>query len=202
MEFFKKKMFINRINTINFFMKYNHEHINLINNLLDGEFVSHTGNIILDAIKKNNKILICGNGGSAADSNHISAEFVGRFEKERKPINALSLSSNIALITAIGNDFGFKYIFSRQVEAVGNSGDVLIAISTSGKSENIIKAINAALKLNLKVIFITGKESFHTFNNDNLHRISIDSENTATIQEAYMFLLHNVVRYIESKLDD
>lgn len=183
-------------------MKYNHEHINLINNLLDGEFVSHTGNIILDAIKKNNKILICGNGGSAADSNHISAEFVGRFEKERKPINALSLSSNIALITAIGNDFGFKYIFSRQVEAVGNSGDVLIAISTSGKSENIIKAINAALKLNLKVIFITGKESFHTFNNDNLHRISIDSENTATIQEAYMFLLHNVVRYIESKLDD
>ena len=100
----------------------------------------------------------------------------------------------MALRTSIGNDFGFEYVFSRQVEAVGNSGDVLIAISTSGKSENIIKAINAALKLNLTVIFITGKESFNTFN-DNLHRVSIDSSNTATIQEAYMFLLHNVVRY-------
>jgi D-sedoheptulose 7-phosphate isomerase len=183
-------------------MKYNQEHINSINNLFDGEFVSQLGNIILDAIKKNNKILICGNGGSAADSNHISAEFVGKFEKERSPINALSLSSNIALITAIGNDFGFKYIFSRQVEAVGGSGDILIAISTSGKSENIIEAINTALKLNLKIFFITGKKSFYTFNNDNLHRISIDSENTATIQEAYMFLLHNVARYIDSKLDD
>jgi len=105
----------------------------------------------------------------------------------------------MALITSIGNDFGFEYVFSRQVEAVGNSGDVLIAISTSGKSENIIKAINVALKLNLTVIFITGKESFNTFNNDNLHRVSIDSSNTATIQEAYMFLLHNVVRYIENK---
>ena len=183
-------------------MKYNQEHINSINNLVDSKFVSHIGSIILDAIKKNNKILICGNGGSAADSNHISAEFVGKFEKERSPINALSLSSNIALITAIGNDFGFKYIFSRQVEALGSNGDILIAISTSGKSENIIKAINAALKLNLKVVFITGRKSFHTFNNDNLYRILIDSENTATIQEAYMFLLHNLVRYIENKLDD
>ena len=119
-------------------------------------------------------------------------------KKKREPINAISLSSNMALITSIGNDFGFEYVFSRQVEAVGNSGDVLIAISTSGKSENIIKAINAALKLNLTVIFITGKESFNTVN-DNLHRVSIDSSNTATIQEAYMFLLHNVVRYIENK---
>ena len=180
-------------------MKYNDEHINSIKHIIDNNLISSTGIIILDAIKKNNKILLCGNGGSASDSNHISCEFVGRFEKERKPINALSLSSNIALITAIGNDFGFEYIFSRQVEAVGNSGDVLIAISTSGKSKNIIEAINTALKLNLKVIFITGKESFHTFNNDNLHKILIDSKNTATIQEAYMFLLHNVVRYIENQ---
>lgn len=180
-------------------MKYNDEHFNSIRNIIDNKLISQIGEIILDSIKKNNKILICGNGGSASDSNHISAEFVGKFEKKREPINAISLSSNMALITSIGNDFGFKYVFSRQVEAVGNSGDVLIAISTSGKSENIIKAINAALKLNLKVIFITGKESFNTFNNDNLHRVSIDSSNTATIQEAYMFLLHNVVRYIENK---
>lgn len=179
-------------------MKYNDEHFNSIRNIIDNKLISQIGEIILDSIKKNNKILICGNGGSASDSNHISAEFVGKFEKKREPINAISLSSNMALITSIGNDFGFEYVFSRQVEAVGNSGDVLIAISTSGKSENIIKAINAALKLNLTVIFITGKESFNTFN-DNLHRVSIDSSNTATIQEAYMFLLHNVVRYIENK---
>lgn len=180
-------------------MKYNDEHVNSIKHIIDNKFISLISEIILDSIKKNNKVLICGNGGSASDSNHISAEFVGKFEKEREPINAISLSSNMALITSIGNDFGFEYIFSRQVEAVGNSGDVLIAISTSGKSKNIIKAINAALKLNLKVIFITGKESFNTFNNDNFHKISIDSNNTATIQEAYMFLLHNVVRYIENK---
>ena len=180
-------------------MKYNDEHFNSIRNIIDSKLISKIGEIILDSIKKNNKILICGNGGSASDSNHISAEFVGKFEKKREPINAISLSSNMALITSIGNDFGFEYVFSRQVEAVGNSGDVLIAISTSGKSENIIKAINAALKLNLTVIFITGKESFNTFNNDNLHRVSIDSSNTATIQEEYMFLLHNVVRYIENK---
>jgi len=180
-------------------VKYNDEHINSIKHIIDNKFISLISEIILDSIKKNNKVLICGNGGSASDSNHISAEFVGKFEKEREPINAISLSSNMALITSIGNDFGFEYIFSRQVEAVGNSGDVLIAISTSGKSKNIIKAINAALKLNLKVIFITGKESFNTFNNDNFHKISIDSNNTATIQEAYMFLLHNVVRYIENK---
>lgn len=179
-------------------MKYNDEHFNSIRNIIDNKLISQIGEIILDSIKKNNKILICGNGGSASDSNHISAEFVGKFEKKREPINAISLSSNMALITSIGNDFGFEYVFSRQVEAVGNSGDVLIAISTSGKSENIIKAINAALKLNLTVIFITGKETFNTFN-DNLHRVSIDSSNTATIQEAYMFLLHNVVRYIENK---
>lgn len=179
-------------------MKYNDEHFNSIRNIIDNKLISQIGEIILDSIKKNNKILICGNGGSASDSNHISAEFVGKFEKKREPINAISLSSNMALITSIGNDFGFEYVFSRQVEAVGNSGDVLIAISTSGKSENIIKAINAALKLNLTVIFITGKETLNTFN-DNLHRVSIDSSNTATIQEAYMFLLHNVVRYIENK---
>ena len=179
-------------------MKYNDEHFNSIRNIIDNKLISQIGEIILDSIKKNNKILICGNGGSASDSNHISAEFVGKFEKKREPINAISLSSNMALITSIGNDFGFEYVFSRQVEAIGNSGDVLIAISTSGKSENIIKAINAALKLNLTVIFITGKETFNTFN-DNLHRVSIDSSNTATIQEAYMFLLHNVVRYIENK---
>ena len=130
-------------------MKYNDEHINSIKHIIDNKLISQISEIILDSIKKNNKILICGNGGSASDSNHISAEFVGKFEKEREPINAISLSSNMALITSIGNDFGFEYVFSRQIEAVGNSGDVLIAISTSGKSENIIKAINAALKLNL-----------------------------------------------------
>ena len=91
-------------------MGYTKKHVSSIQNIVHNESISHVADIIIESIEKNNKILICGNGGSASDSNHIAAEFVGQFEKERKPINALSLSSNIALITAIGNDFGFEYL--------------------------------------------------------------------------------------------
>ena len=153
---------------------------------------------MLTSIRNKNKILLCGNGGSAADSDHIAAEFVGRFEKNREPINAISLCSNSALITAIGNDFGFENIFSRQIKAIGKKGDVLIAISTSGKSKNILRAVETALDLGLHVIFISGSELKINQKTKDVINIEIASNNTASIQEAYMFLLHHVVRKIDS----
>ena len=98
-------------------------------------------NLIQDAFLKGNKILLCGNGGSASDCNHIAAEFVSRFQKERISLPAISLSANNSIITAIANDYSYDDVFSRQIEGLGNNGDILIAISTSGKSKNIIKAI-------------------------------------------------------------
>jgi len=176
-------------------------HTEAINSVIKNDYINVIAKKLITSIKKNSKVLICGNGGSAADSDHIAAEFVGRFEKNRPPINAISLCSNSSLITAIGNDFGFENIFSRQIQAIGNKNDILIAISTSGKSKNILKAIQEALKLNLFVIFISGNNLKKKAKTKNFLAISIESKNTATIQEAYMFLLHNVVREIENNLN-
>tara|TARA_B100000212_G_scaffold90759_1_gene66642 strand:- start:28895 stop:29443 length:549 start_codon:yes stop_codon:yes gene_type:complete len=175
-------------------------HTEAIKSIIDNQYIDEIINVLENSISKNKKILICGNGGSASDSNHIAAEFVGRFERDRNPLNAISLSSNISLITAIANDFGFEHIFSRQVEGISDEGDVLIAISTSGKSKNILNAIQCALDLNLHVIFISGNNTKNNFSNNKLLNIVINSDNTATIQEAYMFLLHRVVRQIENNL--
>lgn len=168
-----------------------------INSVINNDYISNIAEKLLITIKKGGKILLCGNGGSAADSDHIAAEFVGRFEKDRDAINAISLCSNSALITAIGNDFGFQNIFSRQIEAIGKKDDVLIAISTSGKSKNILKAVETALKLDLHVIFISGNNLEAYQKTKSIMKVEIESKNTAAIQEAYMFLLHNVVREID-----
>ena len=153
--------------------------------------------IVNKTIQNNNKILGCGIGGSASDSNQIVAEFVGKFEIDRPPFNALSLTSNVALLTAIGNDFGFEHIFSRQIEAVGNEKDLLIAISTSGTSPSIISSIDIAIDKGLEVICISGNK-IKSIENDLTH-IRIDSNITSTIQESYLFILHNVVRLIENE---
>lgn len=173
-------------------------HIKAIKALDNNDEVNIISKTIINSIKQGNKILICGNGGSAADSNHIAAEFVGRFEKNRNPLSAISLSSNVALITAIANDFGFKYIFSRQIEGLGNHGDVLIALSTSGRSENIAEAIKMSLSNGINVIFITGNHDLR-IKEKNISLLKIKSKNTATIQEAYMYLLHNIIRNMENE---
>ena len=109
-------------------------------------------NLIINALKNNKKILIAGNGGSASQASHIAAEFVGRYKIERKAIPAIALATDLAAITAIGNDYGFDTIFERQIEALGKEGDVFIALSTSGNSRNMIKAAEAARKLDIHVI--------------------------------------------------
>ena len=115
--------------------------------------------IILNALENKGKIMFCGNGGSAADSQHLSAELVGRYLKNRKPLPSIALTTDTSVITAIGNDFSFDEIFSRQIESVGNPGDILYAITTSGKSKNIINALKKAKNMGIKTIGITGIQS-------------------------------------------
>ena len=149
------------------------------------------------SLKKKKKLLFFGNGGSAADAQHLATELVVRFSENRKAIPALSLSTDTSVLTATGNDFGFNSVFSRQIEAIGNTGDVAIGISTSGKSENIIKAFEKAKEQKLKCIALTGK-----YTNDVVpfcdEIISIPATNTSRIQEMHIFfgqVLCNAIEY-------
>ncbi len=126
--------------------------------LLDREAanIEKAANIIINALEQNNKIIFCGNGGSAADSQHLAAELMGRYKLDRKPLAAMSLTVDTSALTAIGNDYGYDNVFARQLEGVGNKNDVLYATSTSGTSKNIIQAVNKAKELNISVIGLTG----------------------------------------------
>ena len=122
-------------------------------------FHIYTASIIcIEALKAQKKILLCGNGGSAADAQHIAAELVGRFQKERRSLPAIALTTDTSALTAIGNDYGYEQVFARQVEGLANKGDVLIGISTSGESENVLRAIEEAKKRGCKTIGLLGKD--------------------------------------------
>jgi D-sedoheptulose 7-phosphate isomerase len=118
--------------------------------------IDEASNLIIDSLSRSGKIMFCGNGGSAADAQHLSAELVGRYIKNRKPLASIALSTDTSIITAISNDFSFDDIFSRQVQSIGNEGDVLYAISTSSKSKNVIAALKIARSLKIKTIGVTG----------------------------------------------
>ena len=118
--------------------------------------IESASNIIIDSLKKGNKIIFCGNGGSAADSQHLSAELMGRYKLDRNPLPAISLTVDTSAITAIGNDYGYEHVFSRQLSGIGNKNDVLYATSTSGTSKNIIEAIKTAKEMEIHVIALTG----------------------------------------------
>ena len=120
--------------------------------------INIAANILVNCIKNKNKILLCGNGGSASDSNHIAAEIVVRFLKNRKALPAISLATNNAVITAISNDMSYNKIFSRQIEALGKKNDVLIALTTSGKSQNVLEALKEAKKKKIKIFFLKRKK--------------------------------------------
>ena len=150
--------------------------------------------ILKKAILDGNKILFCGNGGSASDSNHLAAEFISRFKKERTSMAAISLSANNSIITAIANDYSYENVFSRQIEGLGNENDVLVAISTSGKSKNVLKAIEQAKKQGLKTIFLTGVNK--TTAQVDLE-INAPSEITCEIQEMHIALGHIICEIIE-----
>lgn len=155
--------------------------------------------IILETLKNGNKILICGNGGSAADSQHFAAEIVGRFKLERRGLPAIALTTDTSILTAIGNDYGFEKIFERQVEALGEEGDVLIGISTSGNSENVIRAVNKAKEMGIYTIGLLGKGGGKLKDIVDLALI-VPSNDTARIQECHLTIYHVICEEVEKRL--
>jgi D-sedoheptulose 7-phosphate isomerase len=166
---------------------------NIQNNFL------HVVEICFKSVKKGNKIVFFGNGGSAADAQHLSTELTVRFSKDRKSIPALSLVTDTSTISAIGNDFGFEHIFSRQIEALGKKGDVAIGISTSGKSENVINGLKYAKKIGMKCIVFTGK---NFKDNEKIvdEIISVPAINTSRIQEVHIMIGQMLCNALEYKL--
>lgn len=156
--------------------------------------------LIVNAFKNGNKMLICGNGGSAADSQHFAAEFTGRYEMERKPLPAIALTTDTSAITAIGNDYNFDVIFSKQVEALGNEGDVLFAISTSGNSANVIKAMEVAQAKNMPIITLTGKDGgkMAKMLKDIDINICAHVNRTARVQEIHILVMHTICDAIDN----
>lgn len=154
--------------------------------------IAASGDLLSKALSSGNKILCCGNGGSAADAQHFSAELLGRYVKERPSLPAIALTTDTSTITAVGNDYGYEHVFSRQIQSLGNAGDVLIAISTSGNSPNIIAAINAARTRNMHVIALTGKGggSIARLLTPNEHHVCVPADITSHIQEAHIMILH------------
>lgn len=154
---------------------------------------------LLSTILQGNTIMLCGNGGSAADAQHIATELSGRFRKERRGLPAIALTTDTSALTAIGNDYGFEYIFARQVEALAKSGDVLIGISTSGNSANVVKAMEEAKAKGCITIGMTGegKSSISQLSDVS---ISIPSRDTARIQEMHILVGHILCGWIEENL--
>jgi D-sedoheptulose 7-phosphate isomerase len=144
-------------------------------------------------------LFICGNGGSAADSQHFAAEFTCKYKDDREPLPAVALTVDTSALTAIGNDFGFNDIFSRQLRALGKSGDILVALSTSGKSPNILCAISEARARGMKIIAMTGSKGEHLRDAVDV-LLAVPSEETARIQEVHELLYHSWCEYVDSIL--
>lgn len=158
--------------------------------------------VMLMCVTGGGKVMACGNGGSAADAQHFAAEFVGRFERERPELGAMALSTDSSLMTAIANDYHFDQIFSRQVRALGQPGDVLLAISTSGNSSNVLAAIEAAHQRDLIVVALTGKgggKIAQVLRETDIH-ICVPHERTARIQEVHLLVLHCLCDGVDSQL--
>ncbi|MBC3932092.1 MULTISPECIES: phosphoheptose isomerase [Undibacterium] len=154
------------------------------------------------ALSNGNKIMACGNGGSAADCQHFAAELVGRFERERLPLPAMALTTDSSILTAVANDYSFQEVFSKQVQAFGQSGDILLAITTSGNSVSVINAINAALERDMRVVALTGKGggAVNQLLSDADVHICVPHDRTARIQEVHLLTIHCLCDGIDSAL--
>jgi len=154
---------------------------------------------LMEAIEKGGKVVVCGNGGSAADASHFAGELVGRFRRERPGLAAISISSDTSVITAIGNDYGFQHVFERQVEALGVPGDVLVALTTSGMSPNIVKAAEKASEKGMKVVAFTSVSCPKAEWAD-VHWVA-PSEKTSHAQEQMIMALHSICHGLEVLLE-
>ncbi len=168
---------------------------------IDSESLATAAGICIEAVRAGRTLFFCGNGGSAVDAQHLVGELVGRFRLERQGIRALALSANVAVITAIANDYGFEKIFSRQVETLGREGDVLIVISTSGDSQNVVEAASAAVRLGMKVITLTGRKSTDLARYSDVVFVS-PSDVTSHSQEAILIAGHAICSVVEQAVAD
>jgi D-sedoheptulose 7-phosphate isomerase len=159
--------------------------------------ISKSSEICLTTIQNKKKIIFCGNGGSASDGQHLAAELIGKFLKKRKALPALALNTNSSIITSIGNDINFESIFSRQIEALGNKNDVLFAITTSGKSRNILNAIKVAKKKGLKIILLTSINC-KIKSGKNFFVIKAPAKRVDRIQEMHITIGHLICEHIEN----
>lgn len=164
--------------------------------------ISQAIDLMFSALANGNKILACGNGGSAADCQHFAAELVGRFERERNPLPALALTTDSSIMTAVGNDYSYRDIFSKQVQAFGQPGDVLLAITTSGNSANVLAAAEAALEREMRVVALTGKDGGalgRMLTDADVH-INVPHTRTARIQEVHLVTIHCICDGIDVAL--
>lgn len=171
--------------------------VNSMRGLADG--ISECADRMAEILQAGGRVLVCGNGGSAADAQHFAAEITGRFERERKAYAAIALTTDTSALTAIGNEYGFDAIFSRQIEALGRRGDMLIAISTSGDSPNVLNAAKAAKKEGIFVVGLLGRGGGALGGEADLPLI-IDSVSTARIQEAHIVILHLLCQLFETRV--
>ncbi len=174
------------------------ESIDVQNKVLESgvEDIEKLAAAMLETLKSGHKILLFGNGGSAGDSMHIAAELVGRFKKERKALPAIALTANTSVLTALGNDYNFEYIFERQIEAFGNKGDMAIGLSTSGSSKNVKAGILKASKAGIKTAVLTGNKNGELCKMADIC-VRVPSTNTPRIQEAHIAIGHIVCELIE-----
>jgi D-sedoheptulose 7-phosphate isomerase len=174
------------------------EHINTVVNIDETQKseINSISEIMINSLSNGGTIYWCGNGGSSSDSQHLAAELIGRYDQERKPLNSISLTTDSAVLTCIANDYGFDDIFSRQIEGLGKSGDILVGISTSGKSQNVYNALKKAQDMNLITIGFLGKGGgkIQSVCNKN---IIINSNITARIQEMHILIGHILCESIE-----
>jgi len=151
------------------------------------------------ALRQGGKILVCGNGGSASDSQHFAAELVGRFERERKALPSIALTTDTSILTAIGNDYAYDRVFARQVEAIGRPGDVLLGISTSGGSGNVLAAFAVARAAGMTTVALTGRDGGRVGAAADIH-VNVPSPSTARVQEVHRTLMHAMCELIEREL--
>ncbi len=166
------------------------------------EPISRAADLMYNSLTQGNKILACGNGGSAADCQHFAAELVGRFERERMPLPAMALTTDSSIMTAVGNDYSYQDIFTKQVQAFGQPGDVLLAISTSGNSANVVAAIEAAHEREMQVVALTGKNGgkIRQMLTEDDVEICVPHDRTARIQEVHLLTIHCICDGIDAAL--
>ncbi len=184
----------------NFFLKSFLNHKSILNesiNLIPE--IEKIYKILLDTVKKNGTIFLIGNGGSAADCQHIAAELIGRFKFDRKPIKAIALTTDTSILTAISNDYNYNQIFKRQIEGLGKKNDLIIALSTSGKSKNIIEALKLAKKKKIKSVALLGSKG-GLIKKHVLRSVVIPSMDTVRIQEMHILIYHTLCEKLEKDL--